>query len=123
MVLVMWRLSLEGITPMVDQNLYLRNSNAKGDQLIEIIQARVPSKIKREVLNPLVESPSNFQSFIRMLIPSAGIAELEKAIVNISAVMEHLEHETLDAIIALKEEVQSLARVVLQNRMAVVNAS
>lgn len=47
-----------------------------------------------------------------------GIAELEKAIVNISAVTEHLENETLDAIIALKEEVQSLVRIVLQNRMA-----
>lgn len=34
--------------------------------------------------------------------------------------MEHLENETLDATIAFKEEVQSLARVVLQNRMALV---
>lgn len=32
--------------------------------------------------------------------------------------MEHLENETLDAIIALKEEVQSVAKIVLQNRMA-----
>lgn len=32
--------------------------------------------------------------------------------------MEHLENETLDATIAFKEEVQILARVVLQNRMA-----
>lgn len=43
---------------------------------------------------------------------------MEEGIASISAVMEHLKNETLDAIIALKEEVQSLLKVVLQSRMA-----
>lgn len=86
------------------------------DKLTGIIQAQVPSKVTREVLNPLIERPGSFHSFDRWLIPSSGVAELEKATVNISVVMEHLGNETLDAIITLKE-VHSLARMALQNRM------
>ncbi|NXS30427.1 ERVV1 protein, partial [Pomatostomus ruficeps] len=43
--------------------------------------------------------------------------ELEKAIVNISAIIEHTEKKTSDAIMAL-QEVHGLSHVVLQNRMA-----
>lgn len=73
------------------------------DQLTAIIQDQIPSKVKREAFNPLVERPNSFHSFTRWLIPSLGVAELEKVIVNISAVMEHLKTETLDAIIAFKK--------------------
>ncbi|KAF1465710.1 Endogenous retrovirus group V member 1 Env polyprotein, partial [Spheniscus demersus] len=41
-----------------------------------------------------------------------------KALVNISAVIEKLENATMDAIQAQQEELRSLSRVVLQNRMA-----
>ncbi|NXD56975.1 ERVV1 protein, partial [Corvus moneduloides] len=44
--------------------------------------------------------------------------ELERAIVNISAVNEHIEQHTADAISALQEEVDSLSRTVMQNRIA-----
>ncbi|NWI53370.1 ERVV1 protein, partial [Calyptomena viridis] len=44
--------------------------------------------------------------------------ELERAPVNISAVIEHVATQTADAIQALQEEVRDLSCVVLQNRMA-----
>ncbi|NXM68729.1 ERVV1 protein, partial [Serilophus lunatus] len=44
--------------------------------------------------------------------------ELERALVNISAVIEQISSQTTDAIKALQEEVRGLSRVVLQNRMA-----
>ncbi|NXO71016.1 ERVV1 protein, partial [Phainopepla nitens] len=44
--------------------------------------------------------------------------ELERAVVNISAVIEHIERQTTDAILALQEEVHGLSCMVLQNRMA-----
>lgn len=68
------------------------------------------------VNDPLVGRPSCFQSFIRWLIPSLEAAELQKAIVNISAIMKHLENKTLGTVISLRE-VQILAKEVLQNRM------
>jgi len=48
--------------------------------------------------NPLVIRGTGFHSFVRWLIPSLGVSELEKAIVNISATVETLENLTLDAI-------------------------
>ncbi|NXH85494.1 ERVV1 protein, partial [Edolisoma coerulescens] len=45
-------------------------------------------------------------------------SELERAVVNISVVIEHTEQQTSDAISALEEEIRDLSRVVLQNRMA-----
>ncbi|NXB09812.1 ERVV1 protein, partial [Cnemophilus loriae] len=44
--------------------------------------------------------------------------ELERAILNISAIIERIEQHTADAISALQEEVHSLSRVVMQNRIA-----
>ncbi|NXH85495.1 ERVV1 protein, partial [Edolisoma coerulescens] len=44
--------------------------------------------------------------------------ELEKAIVNISAVIERIEQHTADAISALQEEVDSLSCAVKQNKIA-----
>ncbi|NWV59478.1 ERVV1 protein, partial [Malurus elegans] len=43
--------------------------------------------------------------------------ELERAIVNISAVIERIEY-TADAVSALQEEVHSLSHMVMQNRVA-----
>ncbi|NXR73630.1 ERVV1 protein, partial [Pycnonotus jocosus] len=44
--------------------------------------------------------------------------ELEKAVLNISAVIKHIEQQTTDAISALQLEVHGLSCMVLQNRMA-----
>ncbi|NXF55723.1 ERVV1 protein, partial [Oceanites oceanicus] len=44
--------------------------------------------------------------------------ELEKAVVNISAMVEKIGNETYDAIKALQEEVSELSEITLQNRMA-----
>ncbi|NWV88389.1 ERVV1 protein, partial [Machaerirhynchus nigripectus] len=44
--------------------------------------------------------------------------ELERAVVNISAIIEHIERRTADAILALQEEIHYLSCMVLQNRMA-----
>ena len=63
--------------------------------------------------NPLIDRPSGFHSFIRF-IPTLGVSELEKAIINISAI----ENSTMDAILELQTEVSSLSQVVLQNRVA-----
>ncbi|XP_032530465.1 syncytin-A-like [Chiroxiphia lanceolata] len=76
-----------------------------------------PKRAKR-TSNPLIERPTIFHSIVRALVPSLGVSELEKAIVNISAVMENIQDHTLDAIETLKEQFQSLSRVVIQNRMA-----
>ncbi|NXU15018.1 ERVV1 protein, partial [Pardalotus punctatus] len=43
---------------------------------------------------------------------------LERAAVNISAILEHIEHQTSDTISSLQEEIRYLSRVVFQNRMA-----
>ncbi|NXY82169.1 ERVV2 protein, partial [Alcedo cyanopectus] len=59
-----------------------------------------------------------FHSFARWFLPWLGVSELEKAIVNISMVIEKIENKTMDAIKAQQEELTSLSKVVLQNRMA-----
>ncbi|NWR53790.1 ERVV2 protein, partial [Regulus satrapa] len=59
-----------------------------------------------------------FHSFARWFVPWLGVSELEKTIVNISAVIEKVENKTLDAIKAQQEEIFSLSQVVQQNRMA-----
>uniref|UniRef100_A0A8D0FZH5 Envelope protein n=1 Tax=Strix occidentalis caurina TaxID=311401 RepID=A0A8D0FZH5_STROC len=75
-------------------------------------------KQKREVENPLVIRGTGFHSFVRWLIPMLGVSELEKAIVNISAAVEMLANATADAIVNLPKEINSLAEVTIQNRMA-----
>ncbi|NXV10962.1 ERVV2 protein, partial [Cepphus grylle] len=61
---------------------------------------------------------TGFHSFVRALFPSLGIVQLEKAIVNISAEMENIANVTADAIFGLQIEIQSLKKVVWQNREA-----
>lgn len=79
---------------------------------------RTPWKRVGRALNPLVEKPTSFHSFVRWFIPFLGVSELEKAIVNISATLEIIENATIDAIRGLQTEVSTLSKVVLQNRMA-----
>ncbi|NXR42518.1 ERVV2 protein, partial [Zosterops hypoxanthus] len=64
-----------------------------------------------------------FYRVIRALIPSLGVIELERAVVNISSLLTFSQsgNKTLDnfsAISAFQEEIHDLSRVVLQNRMA-----
>ncbi|NXU60079.1 ERVV2 protein, partial [Turnix velox] len=59
-----------------------------------------------------------FHAFARWFLPWLGVSELEKAIVNISAIIEKIENRTVDAIQAQQVEIDSLAQVVQQNRMA-----
>lgn len=73
--------------------------------------------MKRSI-NPLVEHPTLFHSVIRALIHSSGVIKLERAIVKISAVIEHIEKQTSGAISSLEEVVHDLSDIVLQNRMA-----
>ncbi|NXP71886.1 ERVV1 protein, partial [Ramphastos sulfuratus] len=56
-------------------------------------------------------------SFVPALIPALGVAQLEKAIVNISATMEIITNSTADALQRLKEEAQPLSREALQTRL------
>ena len=78
-----------------------------------------PIRKKRNVVNnPLINRPTSFHSFARWFIPFLGVSELEKAIINISAVIETVENRTVDALLALQEEVTDLSKIVSQNRMA-----
>ncbi|NXW80129.1 ERVV2 protein, partial [Hirundo rustica] len=58
-----------------------------------------------------------FHSFVRALLLPLGIAQLEMAIVNISAEMEIIANTTADAIGWLQTEVNSLKEVVFQNQI------
>lgn len=55
-------------------------------------------RMKRTPANPLVNRNRAFHMFERWFIPRLGVSELEKAIVNISAVIEELDNKTLGAI-------------------------
>ncbi|XP_040977084.1 LOW QUALITY PROTEIN: endogenous retrovirus group V member 2 Env polyprotein-like [Aquila chrysaetos chrysaetos] len=78
---------------------------------------RTPWLRVKRTENPLIIEGTRYHSFVRWLIPSLGVSELEKAIVNISATLEVIEKATIDAIQGLQLEIQSLSKVVLQNRM------
>ncbi|XP_074424774.1 endogenous retroviral envelope protein HEMO-like, partial [Larus michahellis] len=89
-------------------------------------QSQIPQGILRSLLrkiktkreeNPLVILNTHYHSFIRWFIASLGVSELEKAIVNISATIDRIVSSTADAIQGLQIEVNSLSKVVLQNRM------
>ncbi|NXD24009.1 ERVV2 protein, partial [Spelaeornis formosus] len=59
-----------------------------------------------------------FHNVVRTLLPSYGVVELERAVVNISAIIEHIEQHTADATSVLQEEVGSQSCAVMQNRTA-----
>lgn len=62
-----------------------------------------PNGRKKRSLNPLIERPTFFHSIVRAFLPSYRVIELERVIVNISAVIECIEQHTADAISALQE--------------------
>ncbi|XP_054034852.1 uncharacterized protein LOC128899506 [Dryobates pubescens] len=72
----------------------------------------------RRTANPLVRYNTGYHSFVRALIPALGVAQLEKAIVNISATMEIIANSAADAVQNLQVEVKSVSSVSLQNRLA-----
>ncbi|XP_037228138.1 syncytin-2-like [Falco rusticolus] len=72
----------------------------------------------RRMNNPLIERLTGYHSFMRWLIPSLGVSELEKAIANISAIIKTIENKIIDAIRALQEEITSLSKGLAQNHMA-----
>ncbi|NWQ95235.1 SYCY1 protein, partial [Burhinus bistriatus] len=61
---------------------------------------------------------TGFHSFVRALLPGLGVIQLEQAIVNISAEMEITANRMANALLGLKGEIDSLKKVVLQNRKA-----
>ncbi|XP_075302620.1 endogenous retrovirus group PABLB member 1 Env polyprotein-like [Opisthocomus hoazin] len=75
-------------------------------------------KMRRNAKNPLVERITAFHSFARWFLPWLGVSELEKAIVNISAVIEDIANKTTDAIKTQQLEISSLSQIVLQNRIS-----
>ncbi|XP_040445890.1 syncytin-1-like [Falco naumanni] len=81
------------------------------------IYRNVWRRIKRDE-NPIVIRNMGYHSFVRWFIPWLGVSELEKAVVNMSAEIEQMFNLTTDAINRLNQEVKSLSKVVIQNRMA-----
>ncbi|XP_075770112.1 endogenous retroviral envelope protein HEMO-like [Pelodiscus sinensis] len=73
---------------------------------------------RRFSTNPLIIRPTGFHQFVRALLPWLGVAELEKAIVNVSGQIEQALNHTADALGLLNEQIQSVARFALQNRIA-----
>ncbi|NXH79492.1 ERVV2 protein, partial [Hydrobates tethys] len=59
---------------------------------------------------------TGFHSFVRALIPMLGVAQLEQAMVNLSAEMEEIANRTVDAILGIQQEIQTLEMIVWQNR-------
>jgi len=92
-------------------NMTIHNSPPKGWVHTHL------QKMRRNAKNPLVERTTAFHSFARWFLPCLGVSELEKAIVNISAVIEDIANKTTDAIKAQQLEISSLSQIVLQNRM------
>ncbi|NXO46781.1 ERVV2 protein, partial [Locustella ochotensis] len=58
-----------------------------------------------------------FHSFVRALLPNLGIAQLEKAISNISAEKELIANSTADALVRLQDEINLLKEAVFPNHM------
>lgn len=79
---------------------------------------RTPGKLVKRASNPVVEKPVGFNSFVRWFVPSLGVSELEKAIVNISTTLEIIENAAADAMRSSQIELLMLSKAVLQNRMA-----
>lgn len=92
----------------VGPNLTIIDTHPSGTWILSFIR-----RVKRGY-NPIAERNTAFHSFVRWLIPSLGVSELEKSIVNILATIEEMENRTVDAILAVQEEVTGLSKVVLQ---------
>ncbi|NXH70121.1 ERVV2 protein, partial [Hydrobates tethys] len=61
---------------------------------------------------------TRFHSFAQWFILWLRVSELEKAIINISAIIEKIRNETYDAMKVIQEEVSELAEITLQDKMA-----
>ena len=68
--------------------------------------------------NAIAERPTGFHRYARWFPLWLGRSELEKAIVNIPAVIKNFENRTTDALSALQTEVSNLSKAAIQNRMA-----
>lgn len=68
--------------------------------------------------NALVESPTAFHFFARWFIPWLGVSKIQKALLNVAAVMESISNSTTDAIQVLQEEIPEIGRIGTQNRIA-----
>jgi len=75
------------------------------------------NRVKRN-LNPLRERPAGFHSLLRCFMPSLGVSELEKAILNISGETEKLANSTAHGLLTLQKEVSEFSKITIQNRMA-----
>ncbi|XP_075753955.1 endogenous retroviral envelope protein HEMO-like [Pelodiscus sinensis] len=73
---------------------------------------------RKFTINPLVRRPTGFHRFTHAFLPWLGVAELEQAIVNVSGQLEIAFNHTADALGLLNEQIQSVARFALQNRIA-----
>ncbi|KAK4806185.1 hypothetical protein QYF61_001108 [Mycteria americana] len=69
-------------------------------------------------INSLVKQGSGFRQFVRILLPWLGVSKLEKAIVNLSAMLENIENATSDAIQALQQEATQVSQTIVQNCLA-----
>lgn len=67
--------------------------------------------------NPLVVRSSGFHSFVRALLPWVGVAELEKAIINISVEVKIYFNHMAHAILNLQAKINSLTNQVQLHRM------
>lgn len=67
--------------------------------------------------NPLMWNSIRFHSFARALLPNLGIAQVGKAIPNISAKTESIANFTADALGRLQTEINSPKEAVFQNGM------
>lgn len=63
----------------------------------------------------ITDRPTKFHSFVRWFLSWLEVSELEKTIVNISAVTENIEDNVIDAVQTSQIEVSSLSQVTLQN--------
>lgn len=70
-----------------------------------------------DTFQPAVDRPTGYHSFLRWLMLSPGVSELEKALVSISATLEK-KRQFYHRLRALQVEVSSLSTVGLQNQMA-----
>ncbi|XP_053125104.1 endogenous retroviral envelope protein HEMO-like [Hemicordylus capensis] len=103
------------ITPQI--NVYTHLNASKVVNLGSFIH-RIKREERGTIYNPIVERNTGFQRAWRVIIPALGVAELERAIINISREMETGFNATLTTLLDLQEEVSSLSSMVIQNRKA-----
>ncbi|XP_053149086.1 endogenous retroviral envelope protein HEMO-like [Hemicordylus capensis] len=75
-------------------------------------------RLRRGAENPLVVRNTGFHQAWRAMLPGLGVIELEIAVKNISKEMEKSFNSTLKMLMEVQQEVDSLSKVVVQNRKA-----